>query len=250
MTNLVLDGHTHCGFTVPYDELSREWQVAGIDGGVMFSPVEEIYDRYDPWFSDSDGYRTSRSKVHKYLLDLASRDHIHPYFFVWNDFLPVPDGFVGIKWHRHPGEPKYNYRTRECEAVVEQICQKQLPIVLEEEFENTVDFVDKIDNRTTVIIPHMGGLNGGYRRLREARVFDRKSVWVDTALASAAEIADFAERYGIERIIFGSDYPFGVPAHGKRKVERLFSGQDRELVLSGNLLRLLGLSQVREEENA
>lgn len=239
MTNLVLDGHSHSGFRVPFEELSREWQIAGIDGGVVFSPVEEIYDRRDPSFLDSDEYKTSRGNVHRYLLDLASRDYVYPYFFVWNDFLPIPDGFVGIKWHRHGGEPKYKYRSRECDTVVDEICRKRLPIVYEEEFGNTLDFVDRIDDRTVVVIPHMGGLNGGYLRLRESRLFDRSSVWVDTALASAAEIMDFADRYGIERIIFGSDYPFGVPAHERRKVERLFSGKDLELVLSGNLLRLL-----------
>ncbi|MFH1114878.1 MAG: amidohydrolase family protein [Pseudomonadota bacterium] len=243
MTDLVLDGHVHCGFTVPFDEISREWQIAGIDGGAMFSPVEEIYNRYDPGFTDSDEYRTSRRRVHAYLLDLAARDNLYSYFFVWNDFVPVPDGFSGIKWHRHGGEPEYNYHTRECDHVVEEICRKRLPVVLEEEFGNTLNFLERIDDRTTVVIPHMGGLNGGYRRLRDAGVFERQSVLVDTALASGREIADFAERYGTERIIFGSDYPFGIPAHEKRKVAGLFSGKDRAAVLSGNLLRLLGESR-------
>ncbi|MDQ7785711.1 MAG: amidohydrolase family protein [Desulfomonilaceae bacterium] len=248
MANLVLDGHAHCGLTVPFEELAREWQIAGIDGGAMFSPVEEIYDRYDPQFHDSDEYRASRDKVHAYLLDLSARDRLYPYFFVWNDFVPVPDGYVGIKWHRHAHEPIYRYDARECDVVLEQICRKRLPIVLEEEFSNTLNFIERIDDRTTVIIPHMGGLNGGYLRLREARVFERDTVWVDTALASTAEVSDFVERYGVERIIFGSDYPFGVPAHEKRKVTGLFSGADRDKVLSGNLLRLLGQGRDKQEK--
>ena len=73
----------------------------------MFSPVEEIYDRYDPYFTDSDDYGRSRRRVHDYLLKLGATKNIFPFFFIWNDFAPIPDGFLGIKWHRHPGEPVY-----------------------------------------------------------------------------------------------------------------------------------------------
>ena len=206
---------------------------------LSFSPVEEIYDRYDPRFTDSEEFRRSRSAVHDYLMELSSRDHIYPYFFVWNDFVPIPDVFVGIKWHRHPGEPTYDYGSPRCEQTLDHIRRHRLPIVLEEEFHHTLDFIERIDGGTVVIIPHMGGLNGGYRRLKEAGVFHRSNIRADTALASAREIADFAESYGIERLLFGSDYPFGVPAHEKRKVADLFSGEDRDAVLAGNLLSVL-----------
>lgn len=240
MNGLVLDAHTHCGYTVPFEELSSEWRDGAIDGGVVFSPVEEIYDRYDPWFTDSEEYRRSRSSVHRYLLDLAGRDHIYPYFFVWNDFTPVPEGFLGIKWHRHPEEPVYAYEAPECGAIIEEICLKKLPIVLEEEFGNTLEFVRRIRERAVVIIPHMGGLNGGYSQLKAAGLFESPMVWVDTALAGLREIEDFSRSYGTDRILFGSDYPFGLPSHEKRKVLDLFSGEDLTAVLSGNLLRLLG----------
>jgi predicted TIM-barrel fold metal-dependent hydrolase len=91
-----------------------------------------------------------------------------------------------------------------------------------------------------VIIPHMGALNGGYSQLKTAKVFDNKSVWVDTALAGVHEIHDFADTYGVDRIIFGSDYPFGIPASEKRKLVRTFSEDELRGILSGNLLRLLG----------
>lgn len=242
MDRLVLDGHTHCGYTVPFEELHREWERGGIDGGVVFSPVEEIYDRYEPLFVDSPSYAQSRGRVHAYLINLSARRHIYPYFFVWNDFAPVPEGFVGIKWHRHASEPVYHYDDPRCREILDEICRKRLPIVLEEEFANTVRFIERIAARTVVIIPHMGGLNGGYRHLRDAGVFELENVWVDTALGSQGEITDFASRYGVRRIIFGSDYPFGIPAHEKGKVTGLFSGNDLDAVLAGNLLKLLGQS--------
>jgi predicted TIM-barrel fold metal-dependent hydrolase len=83
-------------------------------------------------------------------------------------------------------------------------------------------------------------LNGGYSQLKRAKVFDNERVWVDTALAGVHEIRDFADTYGAERIIFGSDYPFGVPANEKRKLLREFAEDDLRGILSGNLLRLLG----------
>ncbi|MEW5920120.1 MAG: hypothetical protein AB1796_04015 [Bacillota bacterium] len=44
----------------------------------------------------------------------------------------------------------------------------------------------------------------------------------------------------MDRIIFGSDFPFGEPARELAKVEKLFSGPSRERVLGQNLLALLG----------
>ena len=242
MDNLVLDSHTHCGLTVPFEDLSQEWELGAIDGGVVFSPVEEIYDRYDPYFTDSDDYGCSRRRVHDYLLKLGVTKTIFPYFFIWNDFAPIPAGFVGIKWHRHPGEPVYLYESAQCQNKIDEICGKRLPVVLEEEFANTLHFIKIISGRTVVIIPHMGALNGGFYKLKKAGVFENETVWVDTALASRQEIDDFADAYGIERMMFGSDYPFGTPASEKRKVMECFSGSDLASVWSWNLLRLLGKS--------
>lgn len=241
----VLDAHTHCGLTVPFEDLSREWELGAIHGGVVFSPVEEIYDRYDSYFTDSDDYRRSRRRVHDYLLNLGATRNIFPFFFIWNDFAPIPAGFVGIKWHRHPGEPVYLYESPQCQNKIDEICTKRLPIVLEEEFANTLSFIKMISERTVVIIPHMGGLNGGYYKLKKAGIFENEMVWVDTALASRQEIDDFADAYGIGRMMFGSDYPFGIPAIEKRKVTECLSGEDRAAVLSGNLLKLLGRSTLQ-----
>lgn len=246
---IVLDGHTHCGLGLPFDHLAVEWKLAGIQGGVIFSPVEEIYDRYDPVFDDSQEYLRSRARVHQYLIELAARQNVYPYFFVWNDFCSVPQGFFGIKWHRHSGEPVYQYGTQRCLNLIEEICLRKLPVVLEEEFSNTLKFVDRIDGRTVVIIPHMGALNGGYGRLKSSGIFDMRNVWVDTALAGHGEIRDFAETYGTDRIIFGSDYPFGVPSAEKRKVFHLFSGHDLTSVLSGNLMRLLGIQGAHDRDD-
>ncbi|MCL6559398.1 MAG: amidohydrolase family protein [Firmicutes bacterium] len=235
---LALDSHAHCGLTLPLEELRPLWNEAGIDGGVLFSPVEEIYDRNNRNFTDSERYRQSREKVHAYLEGLIS-EHIFAYWFVWNDFKTPPACFSGVKWHRHSNEPRYRYDAKECEAFINHICNLRLPIVLEEEFHHTLELVKRIAGRTPVIIPHFGGLNGGYERLKAAGLFENPSVYVDTALAAPYEISDFAADYGVDRILFGSDFPFGEPAYERYKVERIFSGKDLEKVLARNLLALL-----------
>ena len=96
-----------------------------------------------------------------------------------------------------------------------------------------------INRRTTVIIPHLGMLNGGYENLKRAGVFENPTVYVDTALAGSTDMQDFVSNYGIDRILFGSDFPFGIPANERLKVERIFSGTEREKVLGQNLLALL-----------
>jgi hypothetical protein len=42
----------------------------GIKGAVLFSPVIEIYDRYDPGFEDSAEWRQGRRRSNDYLLAL------------------------------------------------------------------------------------------------------------------------------------------------------------------------------------
>jgi predicted TIM-barrel fold metal-dependent hydrolase len=188
---------------------------------------------------DSKFYQESREKVHAYLKSLNS-ERIFSYWFVWNDFeLPGP-GFDGVKWHRHSNEPKYKYNSEECHRFIEHVCDMRLPIIIEDELHYTLDLVRQINQRTTVIIPHFGGLNGGYEELKRAGLFKNPTVFVDTALASSLEIADFAKSYGAERVLFGSDFPFGDPAYERYKVEQVFSGEDLEKVLAQNLLQLLG----------
>ncbi len=235
---LVLDAHVHCGYTLPVEKILPLWQTGNIDGGVLFSPVEEIYDRYDPFFSDDAFYRQSRQKVHAYL-DSLRKELIYTYWFVWNDFLFPPAGFSGIKWHRHAHEPRYDFHSRACYDFIEHICEKKYPVIIEDEFTNTLELLQRIKGRTAAIIPHCGLLNGGYRWLKKAAVFEDPSVYVDTALASSREIEDFAADYGTERIIFGSDFPFGLPSHERTKLERIFNGSDRQRVFAENLLSLL-----------
>ena len=94
--------------------------------------------------------------------------------------------------------------------------------------------------RTPIIIPHMGGLNGGFTAIFRSGIWDDETIYADTALASGREISAFLDKYGSDRLLFGSDFPFGTPGNELQEVIRLNLGkQDFENIVCHNILRLL-----------
>jgi hypothetical protein len=243
----VIDSHAHCGvmdtsmpqtFEIYLDE------IAGTDIGAaaFFSPVLEIYDRFDYNFVDTPERQLRRKESNANLLSLNKSDFkVYPYFFIWNDFAvdQLTEVHCGIKWHRHAGEPEYAYDDPKCLAALDEIRQRNLAIVLEEEFDKTLRFIRELAQGITVIIPHLGRLNGGYEALDEVGIWELENVWADTALAAAYEIKAYLNSHGSEHLMFGSDFPFGSPASELSKIRNLNLDPDIEAsLLSKNFLNL------------
>jgi hypothetical protein len=246
MNTKIIDSHMHCGIqnvTLPFDVIKKYLDSAGIQGACLFAPVEDIYDRYNYDFEDSTAWMNCRQRANKYLLDIQEKhESFFPYYFVWNDFRKgeLKKGYRAVKWHRHEYEPVYHYDDPLCEAFLQEVYRLELPIVLEESFENTRYLIRRVTGRTPVIIPHMGGLNGGFSALFKAGVWDDETIYADTALATGKEIMTFLDTYGSNRILFGSDFPFGTPGNELQKVIRLSLGkEDFDNVVCHNILRLL-----------
>jgi len=93
----------------------------------------------------------------------------------------------------------------------------------------------------TLIIPHLG-LLGGYP-LDFLKAFkNNRDIYFDTALGSKDMIFEFVRTIGPERVLFGSDVPFGTMKSELSKVTGLSLGHsDKELILSGNAIRLARL---------
>ena len=242
----IIDSHIHCGIQnsdLPYELILPLLQEAGITGACLFAPVEDIYDRYDYNFQDNEDWRLTRQAANRYVLDLAARDEaIFPYLFVWNDFAleELQRDYRGIKWHRHDNEPVCHYDDPRCNEMIQEITARRLPIVLEESFSNTCRFVEELAPEAVIIIPHLGALNGSYSALERAGIWQRLNTYADTALAATSHMRHFIENYGSERLLFGSDFPFGPPGHELRKVVSLrLRSSDLAKVLSGNILRLM-----------
>jgi hypothetical protein len=246
----VIDAHAHCGVldrSMLQSFQDYRQQVAGTDiGGVaLFSPVLEIYDRHDFHFTDNEAWRERRRLSNANLLSLKSAGlNIYPYFFIWNDFAveQLTAAHCGVKWHRHTGEPVYHYDDPKCRAALNVIRRRKLPVVLEEEFDSTLRFVRELAEGITVIIPHLGLLNGGFQSIAAAGLWERENVWADTALSSRDEICEYLDRYGHRRLLFGSDFPFGKPYAELQKVRGLALDPVVEsAVLGGNFNQLQGI---------
>ena len=247
----IIDAHVHCGRldAFPPRDL-RDYisllEGSGIGGAVMFSPVMEIYDRYDPHFRDTGEWKRTRAESNRYLLSVGIPGfEVYPYFFIWNDFAvdQLTGAHKGIKWHRHPDEPVYNYDDPKCAAAIQEIRRRNMPVCLEEEYENTLYFINELAPGVKVIIPHCGMLNGGYDLFRRHGIWEMSNIYADTALAPVGDISDYISRYGCERLMFGSDFPFGNPVSELHKILRLKLTVEQERAIIGlNITRLLDAS--------
>ncbi len=249
----IIDSHAHIGiqddsFDQSFESYLSYIKDTGIKTVAAFPPVAEIYDRYDFHFQDNDHWINRRTKANQHLLKIGNKElKVIPYFFIWNDFAvdQLAPQHKGIKWHRHTSEPVYQYESIECRQAIEVITNKNMPVVLEEELSNTIRFINELAPKARVIIPHLGGLNGGYNAIVNSDLWENPNVYADTALASAHEIQHYVETYGHERIMFGSDFPFGNPAYELSKVLNLNLGEEVEkAILSENLVQLLSDSNI------
>lgn len=253
LKRFVIDSHAHLGtqdnsFDQSFESYFSYIQNTDITIVVAFSPVIEIYDRYDYNFKDTDKWRLKRKKANEYLLNIGIQDlKVIPYFFIWNDFAVDQLTFQhkGIKWHRHSLEPVYHYDSDICRKAIKEIKKRNMPVVLEEELANTIKFINEYAKGVRVIIPHLGGLNGGYNAIAASGLWERPNVYADTALASSYEISHYIQNYGHDRIMFGSDFPFGDPEQELLKITNLDLEPDIEkAVLAENLQHLLSSSNL------
>ena len=127
--NTIIDAHAHCGIidrSTPqsFEDYRHHIHGSGIEAVVMFAPVMEIYNRYQPNFEDDAKWQQRRRQSNEYLLTVGSSDlMVIPYFFIWNDFAinQLKPQHKGIKWHRHPHEPAYHYDDPQCKEAINKI---------------------------------------------------------------------------------------------------------------------------------
>ncbi|HEV3312502.1 MAG TPA: amidohydrolase family protein [Chloroflexota bacterium] len=110
------------------------------------------------------------------------------------------------------------------------------PIIFEEDFAVTLEFVRRYE-ALTVIIPHLGMLSGGEEKV-VGELHRYPNVYFTTSHA-ALEPA-MVRRIGPERLLFASDYPRGKLGPSIEKIKRLdLSDEDEALVFGENLERIL-----------
>jgi predicted TIM-barrel fold metal-dependent hydrolase len=234
----IIDSHTHWGPSVSMgtevttQELLRQAEQSNVSRIVIFPfPSMALADE----------------GINEKLLGEASRiKKFIPYYYIPEMMKPIPDGkgFLGGKWHWMQGiqDCSSNYKALEdpkLEEFIEASEKIDLPIVFEEELAFTEAFVRKTKN-LKIIIPHLGMLGGN--PIDFLHIFKAmENVYFDTALASPDTVIRFIENIGHERVLFGSDIPFGTMKWELEKVLSLPVGDDKkEWILSKNLKRLIG----------
>ena len=84
----------------------------------------------------------------------------------------------------------------------------------------------------------MGMLNGGQERV-QAHFRDYPNIHFDTSLGQVNQ--SIVQSLGASRLLYGCDYPYGMPGDNLRRVQRLqISEEEKEQMLGGNVRRLLG----------
>jgi len=179
------------------------------------------------------------------LLDETRKvSHFIPYFYIRENFSPIPPGYYGGKWHWMRGwqDTESNYdvlEDPELPGLVGKLQSSGKPIIFEEELDFTLQFVDRFPD-LKLIIPHLGMLGGNpLDFLRHLK--NKDNIYFDTALGQKSTIQEFVKTLGPERVIFGSDIPFGSMENELSKVQTLsLSDADKERILYKNILELTG----------
>ena len=121
---------------------------------------------------------------------------------------------------------------------MDKVMQMGIPVNFEEHFDVTVQFVD-IYPDVQIILPHMGGLNGGSQRILPA-VGHKANVSFDISLAGISE--GLISEFGSGKFLCGSDYPYGSPSWSIDRVHKLNVTQDvKEALFAGNVLSMTGV---------
>ena len=145
-------------------------------------------------------------------------------------------GFVGIKIHRADA--------RISREVCEAARAFSLPVLYDPFSETSVaELLAAEYPDVNFVFPHLGSFPDSWKSqlalidplMRHANIF------ADTSGVRYFDLLETAvERAGPEKILFGSDGPFLHPGVELAKVRALgLSGQDENLVVSGNFLRLI-----------
>ena len=198
-----------------------------------------------------------------YILERASDLGFYPFYYLggnpWTDTRPdrltLPDtigDYVGIRWHRWIGEgidregllddSELDWaiglmESAEFEAVVSAAAHYSLPIIFEESFAVTLEFVLRYPD-LDIIVPYLGARSGGELRVVRA-LWDVANVYFDTSLVAIDDLA--LSRIGPHRLVYGSALPEGDPDVELDKIDRLqISDSDKEAIYGENLLSLLG----------
>jgi len=158
------------------------------------------------------------------------------------------EGFKGIKLH--PRNEAFPINSEELAFPIAELASKlKVPLLIHTGEPDTYGFAqptlvgglaDAFPD-VTMIVGHMG------KRLFEdailvARWFE--NIVLETSFRSPRNITRAVNRVGADRVVYGSDLPFGIPEIEMMKIRLCeISPEEKELVMGGSMARILGLEE-------
>jgi hypothetical protein len=198
----------------------------------------------------------------EYVLRVARENNLYPFYYIGGnpytdtrpDELVLPDNlddYAGIRWHRWVGEGIDRrgeldeselqwavnlMESPEFEALASAAAHYNLPVIFEESFSVTLEFVLRFP-ALDIVVPHLGARSGGETNVMRA-LWDQPNVYFDTSLSTLDETA--LSRIGPSRILYGSGLPYGDPESELGKIDRLPVPETvKEGIYGDNVLELL-----------
>ena len=249
---VVIDAHTH--FAGPgrgrppcsLEELLSLMDRNGIDTVVATPPyssigVDRTYDEANAFIAD-----TMKRAPERVLGFYRVNPHILGDALERIEEGVKHQGFRGVKLH--PRNEAFAINSEDLVFPIAELASRlRVPILFHTGDPDTYGFAqptlvgDLADTfpDVTIIIGHMG------KRLFEdailvARWFD--NIILETSFRSPREIIRSVKRVGADRVVYGSDMPFGIPEIEMMKIGLCdISREEKEEVLGGNMFRILGL---------
>ena len=248
---VVIDGHTHFagpGKGFPPNTIEEFTQIMdrnGIDAVVTCAPYSSIGKRRD--YDDVNEFlaRSAEEAGGRIIPFMRVNPHLQD-----NALSSIEkgakQGFRGIKFH--PRNEAFPVNSEELVFPIAELAVKLgMPILIHTGEPDTYgyaqptlvgDLADSFPD-LTLVVGHMG------KRLYEdaicvARWFD--NIILETSFRSHRDIARAVKRVGADRVVYGSDTPFGIPEVEMLKVRVAdISAEEKRMVLGDNMARILGL---------
>lgn len=243
---IIIDAHVHISHPDRRtDKILQHLRGAGADSAIIFADAESRD-------LDTDN---------RYVLWSGQEFDCYPFYYLGgNPFtdtrmdLEVPpnlEEYAGVRWHgwfaesadrtgrvdRHELEfAVMTMESPEFEALMSALAYYDKPIMFEEDFAVTLEFISRYP-QLKVIIPHLGMLSGGSEKV-VGRLSTNANVYFTTSKAPIDQA--MLRRPGASRLLYASDYPYGTPLDEIEKIRALDLGdEDEALVFGENVERIL-----------
>lgn len=249
---VIIDGHTHFagpGRGFPPNTVGDLLSVMdrnGIDAFVTCAPFSSIGE--DRTYDEVNGFiaKSMKAAPDRIIGFIRVNPHLQDHALRSIRVGVEEQGFRGVKFH--PRNEAFAINSEELSFPLADLAAKlRVPILIHTGDPDTYGFAeptlvgDLADAfpDLTLIIGHMG------KRLFEdailvARWFE--NIVLETSFRNPRDIARAVKCVGAERIVYGSDMPFGVPEIEMMKVRICdITAEEKEMVLGANMARILDL---------